>query len=54
MTLGFHYRMRPKSAPFSTSIIIQENGSLVEIQNFLVKNKNPRVQMRTRVAYSVS
>ncbi|KIM46081.1 hypothetical protein M413DRAFT_441144 [Hebeloma cylindrosporum] len=54
VTKGFRYKMRSVYAHFPINCIIQENGSVVEIRNFLGEKTVRHVNMLSGVAVSES
>lgn len=54
VTQGFRYKTKSEYAHFPTDAFILENGSLVEIWNFLGEKCTHQVHIRAGVACSVS
>lgn len=49
VTEGFRYKMRSVYAHFPINVLMKENGSLVEIRNFMGEKKVRRVRMKDGV-----
>uniref|UniRef100_A0A0B6Y7H6 Large ribosomal subunit protein uL6 n=1 Tax=Arion vulgaris TaxID=1028688 RepID=A0A0B6Y7H6_9EUPU len=54
VTLGFRYKMRSVYAHFPINISLQEQGTLVEIRNFLGEKVIRRVELPTGVVAAIS